>query len=57
MKIITCFYKCFRMKNNGPGLKHSGVGDCNNCNCENEQKDKCINYLEVCVEEDHDPVV
>lgn len=57
MKIITCFYKCFRIKNNSPGLKHSGVGDCNNCNCENEQKDKCINYLEVCVEEDHDPVV
>jgi len=52
MKYITCFYKCFIQKDRGPGLKHSGVGDCKTCNCETEQKDKCINYLEVSIEED-----
>jgi hypothetical protein len=49
---ITCLNKIFQPKNCGYGLKDSGIGNCKECDIENNNACKCRNYLEVVVDED-----
>jgi len=53
-KKIFCLYHIFPLKDCGPGLKDSGIGDCKNCNPSGDNN-KCKLYYEICVEEDNDP--
>lgn len=52
-KRVTCFYKIFGMKNAGPGLKDSGIGNCKICNDDQNENKKCKAYLEICIEEEY----
>lgn len=53
-KKIVCMYHIFKLKDCGPGLKDSGIGDC--CKCFPSQDNKaCKLYNEICLDEDNDP--
>jgi hypothetical protein len=48
-----CFYNIFNLKNAGPGLRHSGIGNCKTC-ISSEDNKQCLNYLEITIDEEDD---
>ena len=52
IKKVTCFYRFFGLKNAGPGLKESGIGNCLKC-MDSEENKKCKMYFEIYLEADH----
>jgi len=52
MRIKTCLYKIIIPKDSSWGLKHSGVGNCKECNIEKDESCKCTIYCEATIDAD-----
>ena len=52
MRIKTCLHKIIIPKDSSWGLKHSGVGNCKECNIENDESCKCVIYCVATIDLD-----
>jgi hypothetical protein len=55
MRIKTCLHKIVIPKDSSWGLKHSGVGNCKECNIVNDESCKCKIYYEATIDLDTQP--
>jgi len=52
MRIKTCLHKIIIPKDSSWGLKHSGGGNCKECNIEKDESCKCTIYCEATIDAD-----